>query len=370
MNNEIQCIYISKTSLPSNSANTVHLMKICEEFYKIFGDGFIALVSSKNDSTDNIFNKYGTEKFNIEEMHINKGKLYSYRFALSAVRYIRRHKIKKVITRDPLTALYAALMGIDVVLDLHDDLRHLCGRAYHMFKFKYIIQKNNLQFCSISQRLKSYYISNYSKIYKKIVVLPDGVTLDNFKTLTSDNVLINDTASVGYLGKFTTGKGIDTIINVAGKCPEHRFYMYGGTREEAEKETGLTVPDNIVFGGFIDNNRVPEIISNMDILLLPNKANQRCNGDFIGEFTSPMKMFEYMASGRPIIASDIPVLREVLNESNCYFADQDNVESWVKCIEYVSSNKSAALLKASHAKKEVEKFTWKKRAENMLRIIS
>lgn len=366
MKNEIQCIYISRTSLPSNSANTVHLMKICEEFHKIFGDGFIALVGSKNDSTDNICNKYGTEKFNIEEICINKGKIYSYRFALSAVRYIRRHKIKKVITRDPLTALYAALMGIDVVLDLHGDLRHLCGRAYHMFKLKGIIQKNNFQFCSISQRLKDYYISNYSKLYKKIVVLPDGVTLDNFKELTSDGVLNNDIPSVGYLGKFTTGKGIDTIINVAGKCPEYRFYMYGGTREEAEKETGLTAPYNIVFGGYIDNKRVPEIISNMDILLLPNKASQRCNGEPIGEFTSPMKMFEYMASGRPIIASSIPVLREVLDEENCYFAKEDDISSWIDCLDYINNNRDEALVKSRRAKKAVEQYTWGKRAHQMV----
>ena len=370
MNNIITCVYISRTSLPDNSANTVHLMKICEEFHKIFGDEFVALVSSKNDSTDNICNKYGTEKFNIEEIRINKGKLYSYRFALSAVRYIRRHKIKKVITRDPLTALYAALMGMDVVLDLHGDLRHLCGRAYHIFKIKSIVSKKNLQFSTVTHSIKKHYVLNYNNLYEKMVVIPNGVTLDNYKILPSDMVLKNDIPRIGYIGKFSIGKGIDTIIKIAKVMPKYTFYMYGGTRNIAENRTGLTVSDNIVFGGYIDNSKVPELIKEMDIMLLPNKENQICKGELMGEYTSPIKMFEYMASGRPIIASDIPVLREVLNEQNCYFANEDDISSWIGCIEYINNNRTEALEKSRCAKKDVEQYTWRKRAEKLVELIS
>ena len=367
---KIECIYITRTSLPSNNARSVHVMKICEQLNNLYGQKFVALVGNKYESTEVICSKYGTSHFEIKELGIKcQNKKSFYVFASHAAKFVRKYNIKKVITRDPLTALYISLMGIDVVLDLHADMGWECGRAYHIFKAKKIVNKKNLHFSAITYSLKDYYISNYNELYEKMIVIPDGVTLECYEGVSCVIPLKNDIIKIGYVGKFTSGKGIDTIIKIAKAMPKYRFYMYGGTKDDAENETGLTVSDNIVFGGYINNSKVPEIMKEMDIMMLPNKEKQICNKVPMGEFTSPIKMFEYMASGRPIIASDIPVLREVLNEQNCYFANEDDISSWIECIEYINNNRDEALVKSRRAKKDVEQYTWKKRAEKLVELI-
>lgn len=146
--------------------------------------------------------------------------------------------------------------------------------------------------------------------------------------------------------------------------------MYGGDKETAEKETGLVYPSNVIFGGYIDNSIVPEKLNDINIMLLPNRKNQICNNEYIGEFTSPLKLFEYMASGRPIVASSIDVLKEVLNDNNSYLVDEDDENCWKKAIERIIDNTSEALEKAIRAKEDVKQYTGNIRANKMKDLLS
>ena len=80
-------------------------------------------------------------------------------------------------------------------------------------------------------------------------------------------------------------------------------------------------------------------------------------------------MFEYMASGRVIIASDLPVLREILNGTNSYLANAEDVSDWMRCINEIIDNKEEAIHKAQKAKQDVKQYTWGIRAKKMLALI-
>jgi glycosyltransferase involved in cell wall biosynthesis len=367
----IDCIYIMRTDLPGTSAHTVHVMKISEELSKIYGGRFCCLVRRKSGSDEEICAKYGTQVFDIRELGDKcDGKLHTYRFAWQAYRFMRKNGIKRCITRDPMTAVFLGFAGINTVLDLHGDVRHLCGRGYHFFKLKNLVCRKNMHFMAISNGIKDAYIKEYGAMYEKMHIFADGVTIENFADLTQENVLRRERITLGYIGKFSVGKGIGLIADIAKECGDCTFLMCGGSREDAERETGKRYPENVEFMGYIDNKDVPDIMERMDIMLLPNKADQVCAGEQIGAYTSPLKMFEYMASGRPLIASDIPVLREVLDETDSFLAADGDVEGWVRTIKKIAADRVNALLVAAKAREDVKKYTWKARAEAMAEILN
>jgi glycosyltransferase involved in cell wall biosynthesis len=104
----------------------------------------------------------------------------------------------------------------------------------------------------------------------------------------------------------------------------------------------------------------------MDVLLLPNQDKLMVMGEDIGKFTSPLKLFEYMASGRAIVASDLPVIREVLDENSAYLADSSDEKMWLEAIKSIRKDPADAERRALKAKKEAEKYTWKSRAARMI----
>ena len=83
---------------------------------------------------------------------------------------------------------------------------------------------------------------------------------------------------------------------------------------------------------------------------------------------SPLKMFEYMASGRPIIASDLPVLREVLeHERNAILVAPDDINGWVRSIQYLADDEKVRERLAHQASIDLKQsYTWEKRAQKVL----
>lgn len=105
---------------------------------------------------------------------------------------------------------------------------------------------------------------------------------------------------------------------------------------------------------------------------MPNQNQIFARGmkENIAEFTSPLKMFEYMASGRVIISSDMPVLREILNENNSFLLPCDDVESWIQIIKNIENNIELARKIAKSAKEDVQNYTWTKRAKRIIEAIN
>jgi glycosyltransferase involved in cell wall biosynthesis len=79
-----------------------------------------------------------------------------------------------------------------------------------------------------------------------------------------------------------------------------------------------------------------------------------------------MKMFEYMACGRAIISSDLPVIHEVMNDSNCVFCPPADVESWANALQVLLENADTRNRLGAQCKQDVQGYTWLKRAEKAL----
>ena len=122
--------------------------------------------------------------------------------------------------------------------------------------------------------------------------------------------------------------------------------------------------------GFVKHESIPLYQAASDVLLMPySRSISASSGQDIAEVINPMKMFEYMASGRAIVSADIPSIREVLNEANAIFCEPDDVGKWKAAIASLLSNKLYRDELAIQARKDVEQLTWTKRAERVLKSI-
>ena len=122
-----------------------------------------------------------------------------------------------------------------------------------------------------------------------------------------------------------------------------------------------------VFYGYVPHKDVGKYINSFNICLLPNQKivytyEAKNVGTNISEYTSPLKLFEYMSHKKPIIASDLPVIREILNYKNSILVNCENIELWKNAIEKLRNSKNREII-ANQAKEDFYKYTWKNRAK-------
>jgi glycosyltransferase involved in cell wall biosynthesis len=124
--------------------------------------------------------------------------------------------------------------------------------------------------------------------------------------------------TVGFTGHIYPGRGADLLFELAKQMPNVNFLWVGGTPELVDfwrgklTEAGMT---NVTMTGFVKHERIPLYQAAADVLLMPySRSIEASSGQDIAEVINPMKMFEYMASGRGIVSADLPSIREVLRE--------------------------------------------------------
>jgi glycosyltransferase involved in cell wall biosynthesis len=115
--------------------------------------------------------------------------------------------------------------------------------------------------------------------------------------------------------------------------------------------------------GFIPNIRLPMYQAAADILVMPyGKKIEGSSGGNIARVINPMKMFDYLSTGRAIIASNIPVFHEILNKKIAVFCDPDNADEWVSAIKKLSMNYNLRLSMQESALEAAKSYSWKNRA--------
>ena len=124
---------------------------------------------------------------------------------------------------------------------------------------------------------------------------------------------------------------------------------------------------NVSLVGFVENQRLPLYQAAADILLMPyERSIAGSSGGNSAAYASPMKMFEYMASQRVIISSDLPVIREILNDSNSVLCPPDDSTAWGQSLMQLLNDPSLRQRLANQAWQDVQAYTWEKRAEKAL----
>ena len=201
----------------------------------------------------------------------------------------------------------------------------------------------------------------FSRFNQALLVAHDAVDLSRFSGTLSQSeareklgIDTNETIAL-YSGSLTKEKGVDLVIEVARQFPDITFYLLG-------RGTLPSVPANIRLVGFVDNEKVPAYLAAADILLGPHRESIYAQ--------SPMKLFEYMAVGKPIISSDLPNIREVLTDTGNLFFVAGNVEDLEKQLKTFIANKSDYKEASKKNREDVQLFTWDKRGEHIAEFIT
>jgi glycosyltransferase involved in cell wall biosynthesis len=282
--------------------------------------------------------------------------LLSYTLGLVWVLY--RHPAQRVLTVDHLPALVALWCGKEVCIEIHDPPRRynpiwrlLLSRVPH------VLATNSTKVDELVQ---------LGVPRKRIFVEPNGVNLVQFaprdRAQARQMLNLPQTACIVlYTGTLYAWKGVETLIAAARIFPTCEVYLVGGASRDIARLQS-TAPQTVHFLPPVPHDEMPVWQSAADILVLPNTGK----ADISVRHTSPMKLFEYMASERPIVASDLPSIREILPLDAGFYFKPDDPDSLAAAITSVLSSPDRARECVMRAHRTVQSYTWAKRAERLM----
>lgn len=189
------------------------------------------------------------------------------------------------------------------------------------------------------------------------------------KAATWREQLLQDGRShlVVYAGALQEFKGIDVLINVANEMPNVQFTCAGGTPKEVEHYQQLAKEKkvyNITFLGYVLHNELASLLQAADIL-----AHPHCSGK-AATFTSPLKLFDYFASGTPIVATEIPSLIEFQNtQAIAAWCEPDNPRKFAECLQRVLETHPRKLAGYANSIEFVKQYSWENRAAKILSYV-
>ncbi|MFE4515839.1 glycosyltransferase family 4 protein [Kitasatospora sp. NPDC056783] len=179
-----------------------------------------------------------------------------------------------------------------------------------------------------------------------------------------------DAPRIGYVGHLYDGRGIDLILDLAGRLSPYDFHLVGGTAEDRTRWESACVHPNVHFHGHQRPSDLAGWFPLFDVVLAPYQREVYTwhRDEETGRWASPMKLFEYMAHGRAIVASDLPVLREVLTDHvNCLLRPPGDPQAWADALTELVTDRALRTALGDEARRQfLEHYTWRRRADLVL----
>ena len=378
-------IYIRAGWLPTRQANGIQTVRMCEAFAKIGWEVTLYYISSPVFKED-IFHYYSVKTpFTLQTLPrailpIRKSfkwtglrqlpnYIHAFLWAWLVVNIVRHQGAHLYFTREPMIAWWLGHLKLPTVLEIHD-----CPTVYmdRLVLLKASFHDSIKLIISVTRHLQRDLL-RLGIPETKTIVLHDGVDMeqDNHRVSKEEARqalgLPIDKNLVVYTGQLYPEKGVDTLIKASSLLPDVLFIIVGGQTTDIERLRKLAQhnrANNIVFIG-----HVPPTVARLyqkagDILVIPQSAQSSWSAYYM----SPLKLFEYMASGNPIVATKVPCLMEILEHGqNAWLVEPDDVCSLVEGIRLLLNDKGLGCQLSRKALVSIEKFSWKGRAETILK---
>ena len=350
--------YASNSVIPSTAANSIHVMKMCSALAKCGHDVVLHAAEGSLDEDDS-FNFYGVNSnFKIVYHTVLPIKYVGALFyALQVLVWVLVNKRSVVYGRD-LYSCFLASFFLPTGFEAHGPT---CGWL-NKYLFELMLKRELFKaLVVISKALSSIFSGRFNLQKVNVVVLHDAADNVNDKCKqfpTSARI------QVGYVGHLYKGRGIELVIELANRLREFDFHIVGGNDSDIEYWRSVAGASNVTFHGFVDPSVVHRYRNSFDILLAPyQRVVAVSGGGNTVDYMSPLKIFEYLASGKALVCSDLPVLREVLDETTAILVDPGDVEAREKAILRFKSVKVRNAFGLRAQRLFLEKYTWSSRAE-------
>lgn len=172
---------------------------------------------------------------------------------------------------------------------------------------------------------------------------------------------------VVYAGHLERFKGVDMLIDVAKELPQVQFVLAGGKESQVQAYQQLSRDKqvkNLTFLGYILHDELGSLLQASDVLVYPHTSGEAAN------FTSPMKLFDYMAAGSPIVSTEIPPLQEFKSTNLvASWCEPDNPILFARCIQQVLETHPRKIEGYSNSIDFVQQFSWESRISKILSYV-
>lgn len=369
-------VYVSLSYVPSRRASSVHVMKMCAALARAGHD--VRLIAKRNhdhvDTAGDVHAFYGVSGFAVDRLprpHRRGGGLVFAAATLGALATRRRHT-DLVYSRDGIGAIAALELRMPTVAEFHAVphdpwVRALVRRIVHHRMLRgLVVISDALRHDLVAQGL--------GPRHAPIIVAHDAADLPR-EGSPSPARRPAGRPRIGYVGNLYAGRGIELILEVAARLPAYDFELVGGTEADLAHWRARALPPNVILAGFVRPADLAGRYRTFDVVLMPHPRSGirgASGASDIARWCSPMKMFEYMATGAPIVTSDLPVLGEVLrHEHNALVVPADDVASWQHAIERLVTDAPLAQRLAQQAYADlVRDHTWDARVRHIFAGLS
>lgn len=202
---------------------------------------------------------------------------------------------------------------------------------------------------------------------RRITVIPSGGVLFESRPLPLDRPL----SRIYFVGNYYPLSGLEYAVQAMPHIPRASLTVVGGGEGSADHERikklvdGLNLDGRVTFLGFIEPNRLPEVYAQADILVMPVASFVRSK-----YFISPLKLFEYMSARRPIVASDLPTIREILcDRQNALLAPSEDPEGIAKAVLTLMEDPALAFNIAEQAYRDVQRYSMDNKCDAILSFL-
>jgi glycosyltransferase involved in cell wall biosynthesis len=371
-------LYLANVRMPTDKAYGIQITKMCEAFANQGIAVTLLFPFRKNPITQNIFQYYDAkENFKVgvvsafdfylpgvfDRMAVFIKECIS---AISLVVAAKSNPSDLIYSRDELPLYFLSFFRTNITFEAH---KYSQQRHWYYQRFKRV----GVKIVTISHGVRNKFLQ-YGFLPHQVLVAPDGVDVEQFQIPQTQNEcrdflkLPAQKKLVMYTGHLYSWKGVSTLADAAKNLDENfQVIVVGGSVDDMTRYAKQYANrSNLVFVGQQPHRLMPLYLKAADILVLPNSNKE----DISNTYTSPLKMFEYMASGRPIIASDLPSIREILSEEMAYFVHPNDPEALARGIRDAALHTEESERRASRALDEIIRYSWASRARSILEFVT
>ena len=380
MNTRLKIGYPVAAYIPSRWANSIQVTKMSQAFTQVGHDVELIIPSTllgyNRIDREEIWKHYGiSDPFTITQLplqglinierRVRTGRLS---FGYAVARHLQKTGADLAFARNYVAPYWTAKLGIATIAETHADVddfyqKQMVYEASHWPTFKALV--------TISSKLAEDY-ARAGVPEEKIIVEQDGVDPSPFIATAPEAVTQLKAELTGkyaktvlYAGHLYDYKGMPTLLDAAARLPETRFVLVGGWEHDVKRMQDIVDArrlENVTLIGFVPNQQIPAYLMAADLLLLPNSAQHAQAGT-----TSPLKLFEYMVSGTPIVATSIENVTEILrHRENALLVNPDDPNEMAEGIQFALAASNEASAWANQAREDVAYYAWTERVKRIL----
>lgn len=369
----MKLVYLSESRIPSREANAVHVMMMCAAMAELGHE--VTLVAPEASNVEpgvaDAYAFYGVPpSFEIRHAARPTMKGRGWVYGWNAASIARRGEFDAAFGRSLHACAMVAIGGVPTAWDVH--MATFLGKWHERMIFRAMTSRRAFRGVMTNcQALADAILAEMPELRDRVVTAHNGANpvRADVRPMFAGGV---GRLQVGYLGQLYPGKGVEVIRDLAQMAPWADFHIVGGDSEAVASLDAVGIA-NVEIHGFVPPSDVEGYAIACDVLLAPYQSSvMTAGGGETAAWMSPLKLFAYMAAGKPILCSDIPVLREIIVDGrNGVMLPPKDPVAWARALRRLADDPNERRRLGDAALVDFyAQHTWRQRAARAVGMLS